>query len=241
MMHKTKGIVLHSTKFSETSVIVKIYTEIFGLQSYIFRGIHSKKSKFKSVCFQTLSLLEMEVYHKQKSNIQSAKEIRFAYPYQQIPFDIQKSSVALFINELIYKSIREEEANPTLFSFLWQSFLQLDTMEENAGCFHLVFAMQLTRHLGIQPQNNYSSSNDLFHLRDGNFQSKMSGDPNYLDPNESRIFFLLSTTPLELFSTIFLDTDTKNHLLETIIKYYQLHLPGFKGLKSHLVLHSVLS
>ncbi len=241
MMHKTKGIVLHSINYSETSVIVKIYTERFGLQSYLFKGVHRKTSKFKPVFFQPLSLLEMEVYHKHKNTIQSAKEVRFSYPYQQIPYDIRKSSVALFINELIYKSIREEESNPALFSFLWQSFLQLDTIQENIGCFHLVFAMQLTRFLGIQPRDNYSGDYRIFMLSDGAFRAGIPMHPNDLDPEESRYFHLLFTTPLELFSTISLSHAVRNRFIEVILRYYQLHLPGFKGLKSHQVLQGVLS
>lgn len=241
MMHKTKGIVLHSIKYSETSVIVKIYTELFGLQSYLFKGIHGRTSKFRPVYFQTLTLLDMEVYHRQKHNIQSAKEIRFAYPYQQIPYDIRRSSVALFMNELIYKSIREEEANPSLFGFLWQALLQLDTLEDHLGCFHLVFCMQLTRFLGIMPHNNYSADAPIFNLRDGNFQAGIPEHHSCLNLPESQSFHLLLTTPLELYGTLSFSPAIRNRLLETMITYYQLHLPGFKGLQSHHVLHSVLS
>jgi len=241
MLHKTRGIVLHSVRYSETSVIVKIYTELFGLQSYLFKGIRSKKSKTRPALLQPLTLLAMEVYHKQKNNIQSAKEILIAYPYQHIPFDIRKSSIALFMNELVYKSIREEESNPLLFRFLWQTLLQLDTLEENIGSFHLIFAMLLTRHLGIFPQDNFSDENNIFHLRDGNFQAGIPQHPYFLDPQKSQSFYLLLSTPLELSGNISFNQDTRSILLEAINTYYQFHLPGFKGLQSHHVLHSVLS
>ena len=222
-------------------MIVKIYTALFGLQSYLFKGIRTKTSKIRPGFFQPLTLLDMEVYYKQKNNIQSAKEVFIAYPYQQIPFDIRKSSIGLFINELVYKSIREEESNPVLFSLLWQTLLQLDTLEENVGCFHLVFAMHLTRHLGIFPQENFSPENNIFDLKEGYFREGIPGHSSFLDPGQSKCFHLLLTTPLALYSNIHFNPVIRSSLLETIISYYQFHLPGFKGLQSHHVLHSVLS
>ena len=282
MLHSTKGIVFHSLKYSETSVIVKIYTEIFGIQSYLLKGIRNSKSKIKPGLFQSMTLLDLVVYHKEKQSLQSVKEVHLAHPFKTIPFDIRKSSVTLFINELVYKSIREEESNPGLFEFLWNTCLELDETEESVNCFHLHFAMQLMHHLGIFPQNNHSGQCQVFNMREGLFQSSIPGHQHYLDPVNSLLFHNLITAcdgPARMQQVVHSGRDvacnvsaqmhhvvgrdvacnvstqmhhvvgrdgacnvsTRTQLLETILVYYQLHLPGFRGLQSHHILHDVLS
>lgn len=252
MLHSTRGIVFHSVKYSESSVIVKIYTGLFGLQSYLFKGIRNPKSRIKPGLFQPLTLLDLIVYHKERHTLQSVKEVRLAQPYQAIPYDIRKSAVALFINELVYKAIREEETNPSLFEFLWSSCLHLDETDVSVSDFHLLFALQLCHHLGIFPQTNYSQQCPVFNLREGHFQPSIPGHPHYLDPEMSRRFNQLlgfcsreeregNKTEFRINGESFLSANTRGQLLETILLYYQLHLPGFKGMQSHHVLHTVLS
>ncbi|MCK9422250.1 MAG: DNA repair protein RecO [Bacteroidales bacterium] len=242
MLHSTKGIVFHSIKYSETSVIVKIYTELFGIQSYLVKGVRNPRSKVRPGLFQPLTLLDLVVYHKGKKTLQSLKEIRLEHPYHTIPFDIRKSSVVIFLNELLYQSIREEESNVELFDFIWKSCISLDETAESVSEFHLLFALQLCRYLGIFPNTNYSPQFSVFNLREGQFQSSIPDHPHFLDPENSRMFYNLLTTPfLQDDLRLNLNSESRSRLLEIILLYYQLHLPGFKGLKSHHVLHSILS
>jgi DNA repair protein RecO (recombination protein O) len=238
MLHSTKGIVFHSIKYSETSIIVKIYTELFGIQSYLIKGIRNAKSKIKPGLFQSMTLLDLVVYHKEKQSLQSVKEVQLSCPFKTIPFDIRKSSVALFINELVYKSIREEEANPELFGFLWHSCRELDETEESVSGFHLRFSLQLMQYLGIFPQNNQSDSFPIFNLREGYFQALVPNHPYYLEPEQSRVFSEILEMNTEYRIS---NTEYRNKMLETILLYYQLHLPGFKGVQSHHILHDVLA
>ena len=134
-----------------------------------------------------MTMLDLVVYHKEKQSLQSVREVRLAKPYKTIPFDIRKSSVVLFINELLYKAIREEEPNPELFGFLWQTCLRLDETEESVADFHLCFAVHLMRFLGIFPQNNYSERLPVFNMRDGLFQSSFPGHTDYLEGENSRM------------------------------------------------------
>jgi len=240
MLYKTRGIVLHSVKFSETSIIVKIYTELFGLQSFMVKGSRRKGSVMKPAFFQPLNLLDLTIYHKEKNTLQSIREVRFSDPYLTVPFDIRKSSMALFINELLYKTIREEERNPSLFEFIYTSCLQLDH-SESFNHFHLLFSIRLTRFLGILPRADYSEHNRIFNLREGCFQESRPEHPDFMDPELSGHFFsLLSGTPQES-ETLRIPLKSRIILLEKIIHYYQLHLPGFTGLNSQEVLHTVLS
>jgi DNA repair protein RecO (recombination protein O) len=240
MLHSTRGIVLHTVKYSETSLIARIYTELFGLQSYMVKGIRSNKSKIRTGLFQPLGLNDLVVYHKEKTTLHTIKEIQSASPYKSIPFDIKKSSVALFMDELIYKSIREEEKNQELFDFLWNSCLHLDSTSDPVSIFHLWFAVHLTAFLGFQPELNHSAVNRWFNLQDGIFQTSIPAHPEFMDETESRIFSeLLMLTPEKVGSLNF-PRDVRNSLLDKILVFYVIHLPGFTGLRSHQVLHTIL-
>ncbi len=243
MLHSTKGIVFHSLKYSETSVIVKIYTELFGIQSYLIKGIRSSRSKIKPALFQSMTLLDLVVYHKEKQSLQSVREVRLAHPYKTILFDIRKTSVTLFINELVHKAIREEEPNPDLFAFLWQTCLQLDETEESVSLFHIHFALRLMHYLGIFPQNNHSNAFPFFNMREGHFQASAPNHPHYLDPANSFLMseWLKSCDRDEACVVPAASIAARSQALETILLYYQLHLPGFRGIQSHHILHDVMA
>jgi len=178
MLHSTRGIVFHQIKYAESSIIVKIYTELFGLQSYIVRGIRSKKSRIKPGLFQHLSLVDLVVYHKEKKDIQEIKEIKINRPFKSIPNDIRKGTIIIFINEILSKVIREQEANEPLFDFIYRTVEQIDLMEKSIGQSHLLFMVELTRFLGFAPINNFSQENSVFDLMDGKFTNR-SDHPDY--------------------------------------------------------------
>jgi DNA repair protein RecO (recombination protein O) len=240
MLHQTRGIAIHVTKFSETSSVVKIYTELFGLQSYLVKGIRKQNAKIKSGLFQPLTLLDLVVYHKEKISLQNIKEVSYSYPYKSIPFDIRKSSLALFINELIYKTIHEEEPHPELFTFLYKTGVKLDSMTENFSLFHLVFSIQYTRYLGCLPQLNYSEKKPFLNLREGLFQAGAPEHREFLDGRMSRHFFQLLKVGEGDPATLRLPARTRDELLDAILVYYRLHVPGFREIQSHQVLRTVL-
>ena len=241
MLLTTKGIVLHSIKYSETSIIVRIYTEACGLRSYLFKGIRSPKSKTKAGLFQPLTLLEVTANLKEKSTLHTSKEVRLAHPYLSIPFDIRKSSVALYINELLYKAIREEEVNRELFDYLWKSCLLLDSAENSLNCFALVFTAELTHYLGIGPQPGYTESKPVFNLNESQFQGVIPDNDAYILPEYGKYFNTLVSTPVEEQDSLHFKTAVRRSLLDSLLLYYQIHVPGFRAMNSHHILHSVLA
>ena len=241
MLHSTRGIVIHTIKYAETSIIARIFTEQFGLQSYLIKGIRQAKARLKPGLFQPLNILDLVVYHKQKSTLQNIREANYLFPYQSIPFDIRKSSIALFINELIHKTIHEEEANQELFDFLLRTCVELDESQSPANWFHLVFALRFTRFLGFMPQQNHSPGKNIFNLKEGFFQESIPDHPYYLDKPQSELFSRLLDNLDNSPEDIVIPSKIRDLILEKILVYYQLHFPGFTGMKSHLVLHTVLS
>lgn len=234
MLHATRGIVLHATRYAETSLVVKIYTEQSGLQSYLVKGVYSRQSKNRPALFQPLSLLDMVAYHRERRSLNTLKEVRLAHPYQVLPFDIRRSSVALFMNELVYKTVREEEANGPLFAFLWQSCLELDDAAVSPGEFPLRFALRLMEYLGIAPRNDRTEGSPVFDLREGHFLPAFPGHPDYL-AGEAAVQFS------ELLAGRVPAAPSRFTLLDTVVRYYRLHLPGAREVQAHRILHDVLS
>ena len=239
-IHKTRGVVLQQIKYSESSIIAKIYTEAFGIQSFMVRGVRKKGSKMKSSLFQALSLVDMVVYYKEKSNIQHLKEIKSAFPFTTIPFEIKKSSIVLFINEILYKTLREEEANPGLFNFIFNSVCFLDLEKGNITDFHVLFIIQLCRHLGFFPKENYSEKNNIFDLSEGIFLDKAPGHIHFMENPLSRYLSRFLKISFEDLDQNKIPSAIRKDLLEKLLEYYKLQQQDFGDLKSYPILQTIL-
>src|SRR5688572_1942923 len=161
MLVKTRGIVLNFIRYRETSIIVRIYTEQLGLQTYIVNSVRKKGPTTRIALFQPLTLLEMVVYRSGSGGISRISEYKCAHPLLNLHFDIRKSSVALFLSEIISASVKEEEENLPLFKFLYQSIVAFDNLEKNFENFHLSFLLQLSHFLGFGPHNAAEITNQV--------------------------------------------------------------------------------
>lgn len=237
MYQKSRGIVLHTTRYSETSVIAKIYTEGFGLLSFIVKGVRSSRSKTKASLLQPLTVLDLEFLHRENKSLLFIKEFKRHYTYQSLPFDVLKTSVAMFILEVMNKSIREQDANIELFEFLLAALYQLDETPRLHPDFHLVFMVQFSRHLGFGPQENYTAANCYFEMSEGLFTDRSQG-PYILNKEESFLMHVLIRANFYNKSHEAMHRLARKHMLQQIIKYYQLHLENFT-LKSPDVLEAL--
>lgn len=240
MIHSTKGIVLNQTKYAESSLIVKIFTEEFGLQSYMIKGRGGKNAKVKAKQFQALSLLEMQVNHRDHRSLQYLSECKsFLNPFSD---NMAKNAIILFLNELLYKSLREENANQPLFQFCWNSIQILYLSEKNSNLFHLYFMVQASRYLGFYPGGKYSVNTAFFDLPEGIFTEKAALHSHYIDEECSRVLSeLLETVSYEDLYRIQLVAEKRKNLLEKLLIYYKLHIQNFPDLKSHKILEEVFS
>lgn len=231
MLHKTKGICLHFIKYKETSIIAKIYTESFGLQSYLVNHVRKEKATFKIALFQPLTQLEMVVYHKQgKDTLQRISEIRCPSPYQNLPFDMLKSSIAMFLAEVLSKTLHGEEENVTLFTFLETSLKQLDgtLLPEN---FPLYFLVRLIEKLGFLGEDASIIFEQLYQHR------IVTQRPSYFEREVAVLEELLSST--SSFEDIEIPTNLRKTLLNYVLAYYRLHFEFFGEVKSLQILRNL--
>jgi DNA repair protein RecO (recombination protein O) len=150
MLYKTRGIVFRFTKYGDTSIIVNIFTELFGLQTFIVNGVRSASAKGNKIAlYQPLTLLDLVVYHRENANINRIKEVKCIHPFQAIPLDVRKSTIAMFLAEVVNKSVKEETHAGPIFDFIFNALVALDVVEEGVENFHLLFLLQLSRYLGF--------------------------------------------------------------------------------------------
>ncbi|HEY2582788.1 MAG TPA: DNA repair protein RecO [Mucilaginibacter sp.] len=240
MLHKTRGIVFKTTDYSENSIIVQVFTEKFGLQSYIVNGAKKPKAKINRNIFQPLHLLDMIVYHKNAGNVQRIKEVKNSPLLQNIPYDVIKSSIALFLNEVLYKAVRQQSADENLFGFIFSAVEWLDNEIAGLANFHLLFLIKLTRYLGFYPDSYLAGDADYFDLKNGVFCRYKPDSVLYLSPPYTQKFYTLLQHGFESLPQIKLTNDDRRYLIQKLLEYYALHVDGFGNIRSHEVLEEVL-
>lgn len=241
MLHKTRGIVLKTTLYSESSVVVQIFTEKFGIQSYMINGVKKPRAKISMNMLQPLHLVDMVVYHKTNTGIQRVSELRPSPVFRSIPYDIIKSTIILFLNEVLYKSIRQQTTDEHLFDFIFSAISWFDETEEVNVNFHLAFLLKLSRFLGFAPSTQTKSDQSFFDLQEGEFKSTAPIHPNFLHKQDASLFILLFSSPFEKINEINLENQTRRLILDKILVYYTLHTASFGDIRSHQVLEEVLS
>jgi len=237
MLIKTKAIVISSLKYQEKSLIVKCFTQSDGLKSYFVPSAYSgKKSNQKTAYFQPLTILEIEANHKNKGTLEHFKEIKLATAFQTINTDILKSTIVIFLSEMLHYSIQEEEKNEDLFTFLETALIWLDTHDETSN-FHLILLLEITKFLGFFPDISEIDLN-FFEMTNGIF-SPFQGI-SCLSEHDTFLFKKLINLKFDSNQRVFTGIQRQT-LLKILLDYYSIHLDGFKKPKSLEVLKEVFS
>ncbi len=243
-VHKTKGLVLRAVKYGDTSLVVTVFTELFGLQSYIVSGVRksTKKGSGQANLFQSGALLDLVVYHHPSKSLNRIKEFQWSVWYQELFTSVPKNSVALFLIELLHRCLKQPEPNPDLFHFVEDCLLELDRCPDNvAANLPLFFAVQLSYFFGFRLMEERVEEGAWLDLREGRFVDQQPLHQEFLSPADagSILQLLRGRQPGEL-AEIRLGRETRRRLLQSLELYYQLHQPDFGSLRSLPVLRSVL-
>ncbi len=243
MTYKTKGIVLRSIKYGETSLVVTIFTELFGVQTYMVNGVRTtKKSPGKANHFLPAALLDLVVYHHPARSMQRIREFGWAFLYNDLLSSVVKNSIASYMVELLQKCLKQPEANSELFNFCEESLIKLDESDKPvAANFALFFTVQLPHFFGFRMSDNYSPETAIMDLAEGHFVTHPPHHLHFIEGENAALTsqLLKVMQPYEL-EDIKLNQDTRRNLLLKYQEYYALHLSDFGQMKTLMVLHEVL-
>ncbi len=240
MEDKTQGFVLQTIHYGDTSLIVRIFTQSFGVQSYMIKGACGRSARNKAALFQQLNRLRFVVSGQSKGkSLSYLKDVELAYVYQHIPFDIKKTAILMYIGELLSRTLTDQDRNDALFLFVCNSLDWLDLVDDHYANFPLYFTLELSRFLGFYPKSDYHDGS-YFDLQEGKFSASAPAHPYYLDLIPSHLLSRFIGTGIDEAMALPLSAAQRRILLDGIIDFMRLQAPLSKGLQSHEVLRTVL-
>ena len=230
-MPNSRGFVVKSIKNGETSMIVSCYLEDIGLKSFIVKGIYgTKKPKFSKAHFFPLNFISVNYSLIKPDRLSYIKEVKPVFIYKSLHFSIEKSTVIIFLSEILNSVFKEEgEKNQNLFNFLDKSLSWYDS-QENCNNFHIKFLIELTRHIGFYP--NIRNQEDKFFNLESGTSSTTKPISKFIDFKDYELFKQLLGMKFEDLNYVAINKDSRLRLLNHIIDYYSLHLQMFKSPKS---------
>lgn len=241
MLEKTRGIILSQIKYTDSGIVVRFYTRKFGRLSFIIKGMRNRKTGKHNILFQPMSILDLEMNYKSSRELQVMKEFSVAYSHYDIYSNIKKSCVVLFLGELLTSVLKEESPQEELFDYIEESINYFENSKEKYANFHLSFLAGLSRLLGFEPGTRANSDDVFFDMTNGTFVPIPPHHGNYVRKEVSDILAELFISSYDSASNIPLNGIMRNEVLDTLVKYYALHLPGLKKIKSLEILKEVFN
>jgi DNA repair protein RecO (recombination protein O) len=241
MIEKTDAIVLHQIKYTDSGIIVQLYTKKFGRSSVLVRGMRKKKTGRQHVFFQPLSMLEMVIYYRDSERMKTLREFSVSYAPNNIYNNVIKSCIALFIGEVLTTVLREETPNDELFDFIKDSIIYFDKRDTGFANFHIAFLIGLCSFLGFEPGKKGVKENQVFDMINGTFVSVPPSHGSYANTEISGIMAEFFSSSWDDMNKITLTGSKRNDVLSAILIYYSVHLPSLKKINSLEILKEVFA
>lgn len=239
MLEKTQGIVLHTVPYSESSMVVHVFTRQYGMQSYMVNGVRKSKPRFSISLFQPLSMVDMVVYRKHTTALKRFKEIQQAFPLNDVITNPAKTSIAIFISEILYRSLQDSDPHSDLFDFTVQSVRYFDLMPQSYHTFHHFYLLRLMRYLGFYPDIKGYSDGCVLNLSTGQFHPADETAMHCTTPETAKFIYLLQQSDIENFDMVMMTAPQRTAVLQTLTDYFSHHLPQPVQIRSLEVLQEV--
>ena len=238
--YKGRGIVLHTLKYGDSSLIVYLLTDVGGRRSFMVQGVRSRMGRgSKLALFQPAFPVEFEgLEPAQSSQMHRFKEVRSGFLLQSIPFDVRKSTMALFLSELLYRLVRESERSDTLFEFVWHSVAALDALDAGVANFHLWFLAHLARLAGFSPGNDYHEG-WWFDIKEGLYEPIPPLHTLSIAPSEASLLDRLLQMGVEELDSLALNRLQRVDFLNAMLTYIGYHLDSIHAVQSVRILREV--
>ena len=231
---------LHTLKYGDSSMVAYLLTDVGGRRSYMVQGVRSRSGRgSKLALFQPMFPVEFEGLESPRQQMDRFKEVRAGFVLQSLPFDVRKSTMALFMAEVLYRLVRESEPNEPLFDFVWGSAEALDAMDEGVSNFHLWFLANLSRLLGYRPGNDYTPG-AWFDIREGLYSVRAARAPGGDDAGVRRAARPdAAACDVRRLGDVALNRDRRSDFLNAMLAYFGYHLDAISAVQSVRILREV--
>jgi DNA repair protein RecO (recombination protein O) len=240
MQTKTDGIVISARRYGETSLVTHIITREYGMQGFLVKGVYQKKGTFHPSYFQPLNRVQLVMNYKPNRQLQNLRELQVSPLFQRVPYEIVKTSMAMFLAEVSGKVLKDEAPDDELFEYLQRAIQLLDDWEGSLSLFPQLFLLDLSHYLGFYPHNNYDQSNLYFNLQEGYFQKLHGNQAELLSASESQYLAALLNCSLHHPGEHQIPVNERLSILNHLVDYFRLHTQPFARLQSAQVLRNVL-
>ena len=237
--YKGRGIVLHTLKYGDSSMIAYLLTDVGGRRNYLVQGVRSRSGHGSKLgLFQPLFPVEFEGLESNRMQLHRFKEVQAGFQLRNLPFDLRKSTIALFMAEVLYRLVRESEPNDALFAFVWNSVAALDALTDGVADFHLWFLANLSRFLGFCPGNGYTEG-DWFDIREGLYSPVRPAHSGYMTQECARILGRLVGCEVQEAASLGLNRHQRVEFLNAMLTYFGFHLDAVHAGQSVRILREV--
>ncbi|MEP6700989.1 MAG: DNA repair protein RecO [Bacteroidota bacterium] len=238
MIYHTRAIVLRTVKFGESSLIVDMYTEQKGHQTFIINSVRKAKSITPPSYLQLLTLVDIVAYHQEHKKINRIKEVRLDHTYQSIPFEMNKSAVITCLAEMTSRCLSTSYPQPELFSFLHDQLVHYDTSAEYDRDFLIRILVALTHYLGFGLDvPNEIHHGQYFDLLEGHITNAKPLHDYLMDPKDViHLKLILNTKPPKKADV---PLEDRRRIIDLIILYYQLHIETLREVHSLKILREL--
>lgn len=240
-MQTTKAIVLRTVRYSDSRIVVSLFTELYGMISAVVRVAHGVKKGGRTALWQLMNIVEVNVDYRESSDLQKVGEVFISAPWKDLPYNPYKASICMFLSEFLYHCLREEGENRKLFSFLENSLIWFDEADQGISFFHLILMLRITRFLGIWPRMDDYKPGCFFDLRGACFVQQAPTHGQYIEPVESALLSSILNLDYSAMSMVRMSRNERRHMLDMLLRYYQIHVPGLGELQSLDVLRELFS
>ncbi len=240
-IHKTKGIVVGVIKYGETSIITHIYTELFGMQHYLVKGVRkqTKKKTAETNYFQPGAVLDLEVYHNTLKELQYIKEYQFCHIFGNMYVEIKRHTVATYCAELLDNLIKEPESDSAFFEELERLFLLLDRLPaDEISNMPVYFTLKILEKTGFSLSGKYDAANfDVLDFEKGSFTRQTPLHPYYVKGSHAK--FISDILYRKDWTNITFNGDGRTYILNALQDYLKIHIENYKSLKSLTILETI--
>lgn len=241
MLQKTRAIILNTLRYGESSLVVHAYTEQWGRVAFLLKGVRKPGKGHRANMFQPLYMLDLDIYHRDNREMHWIRDTSFSGPVPGMQHDVVKSTQALFLGEVLTKTVREEERNHELFAFLSASAKYFESLPEASPSYHILFLFELTRYLGFYPRNNYSKNYQFFNIGAGGFSSVPETADIAHEKALGEQWRACFENDYHTVDQVFINQEQRNRMLDALLQFYRLHHAISRELRSLDVLRTVFS
>ena len=214
MTYDDRIIVLNTTRVKENSIVLHTISRTYGRRSFLVRVGKNAGMSY----FLPLNLLEVSVTENPKSDLWYARVVSAETPLNSIRDNIYKNTISLFMAEVLFRIVKQGNAEDGLYDWCRLQILTLDALETDFSNFHIRFLLELAVALGFRPQVN-----DILPFT-GEYQSVIES---------------FMTSSLAESMLIPLSGQVRNDLASSLIRYLEFHTESTINIRSLAVLREL--